>query len=420
VWWARRPLTPSRAAIVASLDPADTDPETFVRQLGIERVEALVNRAPWTLNGDLSKRVERDGAGSEYLEVDALVLRRLQVEKKNQLENQRLILSILDRDPGLISDPVLDRWKTESQPFPEPWPKEGDTLPVNRVMGDPAWAKLRIAWETANGIRTAEDKYGYSRAFSSLTEYRATGKVILDPTAGGGSIPFEALRLGHTVIANELNPVAATILHATLDYPVRFGVGLADEISKWGERLREAMVSVLQELFPASPLSSEHQQRIKSLLQTNRDLLPQFSNEQLDGFIFARQVTCPNCAGEAPLLNTCWLSKEAGDPWGVRVETDGRQRGGKISFEPYRVQKGKGPRGEDPNFSTVNRGIGQCIHCRQAITGEEIKAQARGESPHGCWTDRLYCVVAVRLEPKLDKDGRPQRSDITANRESNA
>jgi Protein of unknown function (DUF1156) len=41
VWWARRPLTSSRAAIVASLDGADADPETFIRQLGIERVQAL-------------------------------------------------------------------------------------------------------------------------------------------------------------------------------------------------------------------------------------------------------------------------------------------------------------------------------------------------------------------------------------------
>jgi adenine-specific DNA methylase len=60
-------------------------------------------------------------------------------------------------------------------------------------------------------------------------------------------------------------------------------------------------------------------------------------------------------------------------------------------------------------MATVNRGIGQCVHCKQAITGEEIKAQARGESRYGRWTDRLYCVVAVRLEPKLDKNGKPQR-----------
>ena len=39
--------------------------------------------------------------------------------------------------------------------------------------------------------------------------------------------------------------------------------------------------------------------------------------------LYACQVTCPHCGGEAPLLNTCWLSKEAGDQWGVRIVTDG-------------------------------------------------------------------------------------------------
>ncbi|NCO59721.1 DUF1156 domain-containing protein, partial [bacterium] len=47
--------------------------------------------------------------------------------------------------------------------------------------------------------------------------------------------------------------------------------------------------------------------------------------------------------------------------------------------------------------------------CRQAIDADEIKAQARGESPVGTWQDRLYCVVAVRFQPKLDKKGNPQR-----------
>lgn len=34
VWWARRPLTPSRAAILGSLLPAGADPDWFLRQLG--------------------------------------------------------------------------------------------------------------------------------------------------------------------------------------------------------------------------------------------------------------------------------------------------------------------------------------------------------------------------------------------------
>ena len=57
----------------------------------------------------------------------------------------------------------------------------------------------------------------------------ATGSpdpVVLDITAGGGSIPFEAGRLGFRSIANELNPVATFILRATCEWPQRYGYQL--------------------------------------------------------------------------------------------------------------------------------------------------------------------------------------------------
>ena len=63
-------LTPSRAAILASLEPADADLEMFVRRLGIEKIEALVNGVPWTLTGRLVERVQRQG-DRERLPVDA-------------------------------------------------------------------------------------------------------------------------------------------------------------------------------------------------------------------------------------------------------------------------------------------------------------------------------------------------------------
>lgn len=43
VWWARRPLTPSRAAILGSILPADIDPELFLKELGIRKQQILVN-----------------------------------------------------------------------------------------------------------------------------------------------------------------------------------------------------------------------------------------------------------------------------------------------------------------------------------------------------------------------------------------
>ena len=74
-----------------------------------------------------------------------------------------------------------------------------------------------------------ENPYGYDRAFSySLCEDDGTwlkatlsdslaSFMVLDPTAGGGSIPFETIRLGLAPLANDLNPVAALIMKATVE-----------------------------------------------------------------------------------------------------------------------------------------------------------------------------------------------------------
>ncbi len=234
--------------------------------------------------------------------------------------------------------------------------------------------------------------------------------TVLDPTAGGGSIPFEAMRQGHRVIANDLNPVAVVILYATLDYPVRFGLDLLEDLYEWGSRLVSYVEQQMVDVTPFSPLPKEELEHLRKHCESCQDVIYKFNGPEHDqiGLIYCRQVTCPHCGGEAPLLNTCWLSKK-GQKWGVRIVTDGRRKNGKVRFETYRVKGSRGPKGEDPNFATVKRGVGTCIHCRQAIPADEIKAQARGESLFGKWLDRLYCVAAMRYQPKLDENGRPQR-----------
>ncbi|MFZ5897785.1 MAG: DUF1156 domain-containing protein [Bacillota bacterium] len=418
VWWARRPLTPSRAAILGSLLPAGTDPDWFLRQLGIEKVQALVNGVPWTLTGRLLLDVKRDESGAEWLPVDESVLKAMEKEQERRRKNRGIMQRLCDADPGLSHHPVIVRWTRDSQPFPKPWPLVGDRIQVQRVAADPAHVNERIEFRKSGEVSDilgsdfkwdAEDLYGYGRAFERHPVPAADPATVLDPTAGGGSIPFEALRLGHRVVANDLNPVASVILHATLDYPARYGPVLAEHIQEWGTVLVEHVNEQLGALFPRLMSLPQHERGVlEKLLAKSPELLPIHDREDPVDYLYARQVTCPHCGGEAPLLNTCWLSKE-GDKWGVRIVTDGRKRGGRVRFETYRVKGNRGPNGEDPNFATVKDGVGLCVHCRQAIPADEIKAQARGESPHGRWQDRLYCVVAVRYQPKLDKDGRPQR-----------
>ncbi|MBF0103582.1 MAG: DUF1156 domain-containing protein [Desulfobacterales bacterium] len=198
---------------------------------------------------------------------------------------------------------------------------------------------------------------------------------------------------------------------ATLDYPARFGKELAHDISEWGNKLSLHVSKKLEDVSPFSSLPDNEKEQLRNHCKKCPEIIPQFDIPEYDqiGLVYCRQVTCPHCQGEAPLLNTCWLSKEEGKQWGVKLIPESRPERNKVRFETYRISGKKGPNGEDPNFATVNKGTGVCVHCRQAIDAEEIKAQARGESSHGKWQDRLYCVVAVRFQPKLDKQGNPER-----------
>lgn len=390
VWWARRPLTPSRAAILASLLPADADSEEFVKGLGIRLQVAEVGGVGWVLNeAKLRDRVTVQD-GQAILEVDGVIHRALIKEQEARYEQQALIGEMLNKTPELSEEEAIQKWQQLVQDFPY-LPQQGEWLHVHEEMGDPAWFKELMELAKQARVRVP-NLYGYDRAYQNAAPLTKDPKVILDPTSGGGSIPFEALRLGHKVIANELNPVASVILKATLDYPARFGSELLKDIQRWGERLESTLDARMRPFFPScdAEIDFSHPKAV------NRDT----------SYLYCRQVTCPHCAGDAPLLNSLWLSKE-GEKWGVAVKP---QPDRTVRFEPFEVTSdNRGPNGEDLDAGTVSRGVGQCVHCHQAISGDEIKRQARGESELGKWKDVLYCVVGIRLEPKLDKHGKVQR-----------
>jgi len=56
------------------------------------------------------------------------------------------------------------------------------------------------------------------------------GVTLLDPFAGSGTIPLEALRMGLDVVALDYNPVSYLVMKGTLEYPLRYG-GILDSHS---------------------------------------------------------------------------------------------------------------------------------------------------------------------------------------------
>ena len=60
VWWARRPLTPSRAAILGGILPASTDVHSFLMELGLVKKQAIIGDQRWTIVGKLLELIDED------------------------------------------------------------------------------------------------------------------------------------------------------------------------------------------------------------------------------------------------------------------------------------------------------------------------------------------------------------------------
>lgn len=429
VWWARRPLTASRAAIAGSLLPADTDINSFMKELGIEKKVVEFEGTQWVLNNKLAERVEKTTSSEELL-VDPVVLRAFDKETLRRAKNRDTIKQLKEYSTELATHPVVIKWEEDSRPLSQI--HSGERLLVKRVMGDPAHTNERLEFKKAELVKAAlgkelswdaEDIYGYDRAYQNDHVPSSSEFTVLDPTSGGGSIPFEAMRLGHNVVANELNPVAATILHATLQTPRLFGVELIKHIENYGLELINHVHDVMEPFYPSSPLPETEKKSLEKHLENYPELVHEFNSESVIDYLFCRVATCPSCNARTPLLNSQWISKpkpKEGTRWGVQIIANDKN----YDFKPFQITSSERKDGKTISYGgngecivddskgtltkTVTKGVGQCIHCKQAIEASNIKEQARELSDEGGLEDQIYCVVSVREQPKLSKNGEIQ------------
>jgi putative DNA methylase len=77
--------------------------------------------------------------------------------------------------------------------------------------------------------------------------------LVVDPFAGGGSIPLEALRLSCEAFASDLNPVACLILKVLLEDIPRHGSQLAADLRRVGAEIRRQAEKELVEFYPTEP-----------------------------------------------------------------------------------------------------------------------------------------------------------------------
>ena len=231
------------------------------------------------------------------------------------------------------------------------------------IHGDPMVAIDAIEQARSVGVRIA-NPYGYDRAFTYTPDGQelvwlhsvAPGALLLDPTSGGGSIPFEAVRLGLRAIANDLNPVAALIVKATVELPLVHGNALRMRYIELADRWRAEMQKRLEGFFPACPVPTAEDTTC----------------------LWARTITCPYCGGLIPLSPT-WI---LGGDIGVRLEPDPQTR--RCGFQVvHTVHQHSRP--------TVKGGAAECpfTDCGRVIDGDEVKSQAKA----GRMGHQLFAVV---------------------------
>src|SRR5947209_7963692 len=253
-----------------------------------------------------------------------------------------------------------------------------------------------VLWENSNNQEVL------SRVKAEI--FKSTGgnpPPVLDPFAGGGSIPLEAQRLGLEAHASDLNPVAVLINKALIEIPPKFAgcspvnpeakkslmgrdwhgaQGLAEDIRYYGKWMRDEAEKRIGFLYPKVMLPKEYGGGEATVI----------------AWLWVRTVTCPNpaCGAQMPLTSKWWLSKKKGKEAWVEPRTDHTTTPPTIRFTVV-TDKGK------PQEGTVNRQGARCIACGTPVSFDHV----RSEGSAGRMDAQLIAIVAdghngrVYLEP---------------------
>lgn len=236
----------------------------------------------------------------------------------------------------------------------------------------------------------------YAKAREEMLKHTG-GKLppVLDPFAGGGSIPLEAARLGFEAHAADLNPVAVLLNKCNLELVPRWldrppvnpevrrnalrktgwtgAGGLAEDVRYYGNLIRERAIQKIGHLYPKVKLPKEYGGREANVI----------------AWLWARTVASPNPAAQGahvPLVRSFWLST--------------KDKSGRAYVEPvinkdtleygFRVKIGKPSGNFNPAKGTVNRNGGTCLLTDAPIPFDHIRSEGKA----GRIGFRLLAIVA--------------------------
>ena len=354
IWWARRPLAACRAVICAALWPDPADP-----------------LCPVAFR-ETARRLMRSWATDQGTHQGPESFRRfLQVQQFPKLldDNHRLRDALLD----FIAD--FANW-------------DNSTVPSYL--------------ETSRALTQA--------AHEALGGEPGSRPLVVDPFAGGGAIPLEALRVGADAFASDLNPVPVLLNKVVLEYIPKYGQRLADEVRKWGEWIRREAEKELAEFYPKDP-----------------------DGATPIAYLWARTILSEapgqgDVPVEVPLMRSLWLAKNAGRRRALRWVRDGSGKVKTQTAEVVRVvdcqrviKRVERPlleifepaKESDVEGGTVARGSATCPVTGYTTKVDRVRAQLKSRRG-GASDARLFCVVTTRASEQGRFYRLPTKADQAA------
>jgi adenine-specific DNA methylase len=204
-------------------------------------------------------------------------------------------------------------------------------------------------------------------AHEALGGEKGTRPLVVDPFAGGGAIPLEALRVGADTFASDLNPVAVLLNKVVLEYIPKYGQRLADEVRRCGEWIRQEAEKELTAFYPTDP-----------------------DGARPIAYLWARTITCegPGCGTEVPLIRSLWLAKKGRNSFALGLVPNHKLR--RVDFKIIERATIR-----DVCDGTVRRGSATCPCCGFTTPVDSVRAQLKvrkGGATDAC----LFCVVTMR------------------------
>lgn len=294
-------------------------------------------------------------------------------------------------------------------------PRNGDgstvpDTPRNRCL---EFIKHLVKWENSNSPHLIEPARKLIAAAHKLLHPDAKGEAprVLDPFAGGGAIPLEALRLGCDAHALDINPVAHLIQLCTLVYPQKYGQPNSRPAPDYIKRLpsqakakkrakgksetrgmfdtpEDEVLADPAEMIPdveiseaeyrKNPLAADVEYWGHWVLKQARKELDLFYPADPDGsvpvaYMWARTVKTPSPdhTFQTPLFKHSWLRKKAKKNIAFKLAAD--EKTGDLQFALTEAAE----LGFDPGDGTVRQGKAICAFTQTTITNAYLQKEGK-------------------------------------------